>query len=90
MPQKEDFHSQLNVENITDAEYELPKRVCKDFEKKVKKVSWFVCSKQYIIVGSCISKLSKYLSWNFEFDTVHSLTASGLVWQADFKKTKVK
>ena len=39
LPQKEDFHSQLNVENITDAEYELAKRVCKDFEKKVKKVS---------------------------------------------------
>ena len=34
LPEKEDFNSHLNMENITDAEYEYTKRVCKDFEIK--------------------------------------------------------
>ena len=33
-PQKEDFDSHLNIENITDADNMDAKRVCKDFEEK--------------------------------------------------------
>ena len=31
-PEKEDFYSHLNMEDITDADYVHAKRVCKDFE----------------------------------------------------------
>ena len=31
---KEDFYSQLNIEDITGANYTYAKRVCKDFEVK--------------------------------------------------------
>ena len=31
---KKDFHSNLNIENITDLDYNHAKRVCKDFEIK--------------------------------------------------------
>ena len=34
LPEKEDFYSHLNMENITDAEYTDRKRVCKTFEMK--------------------------------------------------------
>ena len=34
LPEKEDFYSQLNMDDITDAEYVHAKRVCKDFETK--------------------------------------------------------
>ena len=34
LPEKEDFYSQLNMEDITYAEYAHAKRVCKDFEMK--------------------------------------------------------
>ena len=34
LPGKEDFYSHLNMEDITDADYALTKRVCKDFEIK--------------------------------------------------------
>ena len=34
LPEKEDFYSHLNMEDITDADYVHPKRVCKDFEIK--------------------------------------------------------
>ena len=31
----QDFYSHLNMEDITDADYEHAKRVCKDFEIKI-------------------------------------------------------
>ena len=34
LPEKEEFHSNLNLEDITDADYMHVKRVCKDFEIK--------------------------------------------------------
>ena len=34
MPEKEEFYSNLNKEDITDAGYMHAKRVCKDFETK--------------------------------------------------------
>ena len=33
-PEKEDFYSHLNMEDITDADYAHAKRVCKYFEIK--------------------------------------------------------
>ena len=37
LPEKEEFYSNLNMEDITDADYMHAKRVCKDFE--IKKLS---------------------------------------------------
>ena len=34
LPEKKDFYSHLNMEDITDADYMHSKRVCKDFEIK--------------------------------------------------------
>ena len=34
LPEKEDFYSHLNMEDITDADYTHAKRVCKGFEIK--------------------------------------------------------
>ena len=34
LPEKEDFYSHLNMEDIIDADYAHAKRVCKDFEIK--------------------------------------------------------
>ena len=35
LPEKEDFYSHLNIEDISDADYAHAKRVCKDFKIKV-------------------------------------------------------
>ena len=35
LPEKEDFYSPLNMEDITDADYTHAKRVCKDLEIKI-------------------------------------------------------
>ena len=38
--EKEDFYSHFNMEDTTDADYALTKRVCKDFEiKKIRRIS---------------------------------------------------
>ena len=51
----EKIYSHLNVEKITDADYTDDERVCKSFwNKKVRRISWFICSKWYIIVSWCI------------------------------------
>ena len=34
LPEKEEFYSNLNMDDIKDADYMHPKRVCKDFEMK--------------------------------------------------------
>ena len=34
LPEKEEFYRNLNMEDITDADYTHGKRVCKDFEIK--------------------------------------------------------
>ena len=34
LPEKEDFYSHLNMEDITEADYAHAKRVCKDFKIK--------------------------------------------------------
>ena len=34
LPEKEDFYSHLNIEDITDSDYTHAQRVCKDFEIK--------------------------------------------------------
>ena len=34
LPEKEEFYSNLNVEDITDADYMHAKRICKDFQIK--------------------------------------------------------
>ena len=34
LPEKEDVYNHLNMEDVTDADHEHTKRVCKDFEIK--------------------------------------------------------
>ena len=34
LPEKQDFYSHLNMEDITDADYVQTKRVCKNFQLK--------------------------------------------------------
>ena len=35
LPEKEDFYSHLNMEDVTDADYAHIKSVCKDFQIKI-------------------------------------------------------
>ena len=43
LPEKEDFCSHKNMEDISDADYAHAKRLCKDFEAKILEVNTMIC-----------------------------------------------
>ena len=51
LPDKKSFHSELNLEDITDKDYAHAQKVLrtKKWLKKPRQLSWLVCSKWYII-----------------------------------------
>ena len=55
--EKEDFQSQLNIEDSTDGDYAQAKRICKEFE--IKNLG-DVCSKRYIILIDVFENLNIY------------------------------
>ena len=58
LPTKEEFYSNSNMENITDADYKHAKNVWRDFKSEnLGDYHNFVCSKWSIIIGSYIWKL---------------------------------
>ena len=90
-PEKEDFYSHLNMEDIIDANYTHAKRVCKDFEiKKIRRISWLLCWNEYIIVRWCIWELLKYVPGNIWAGSCKMFFSSWIRMATSFKKTKVK
>ena len=44
LPDKEDFYSHLNMEDITDSDYKNAKSLQKFQNKQFRWISWFKCS----------------------------------------------
>ena len=76
------------MEDITDADYAHVKSVCKDFEIKFWRISWFVYSMWYFLVSWCIWERSKLCLKIYGLDPAKFVSASGLVWYAVLKTTK--
>ena len=91
LPEKEDFYSHLNMEDITDANYAHAKRVCKDFETKNlgEYHDLYVQSDILLLADVCENFRDIFLKI-YELDPARFLSAPGLTWQAALKKTKVK
>ena len=85
LPEKEDFYSHLNMEDITDADYVHVKRVCKDVE--IKKLG-----EHYNVY---VQRNTLWLADVFEnfrnmcLNLAKFLSTPGLAWQAALKKAKV-
>ena len=89
--EKEDFCSQLNMEDIIDADYARAKRVFKDFEIKNlgEYYDSYVPSDTLLLVD--VFEIFQNMCLKvYELDPAKFLSAGGLVWQAALKKTKVK
>ena len=89
--EKEDFYSNSDMEDITDANYVYAKTVCKDFELKNfgEYRDLYVQSNKLLLVdvfenfwNMCLKK--------YKLDPAKKFSAPGFAWQAALKKTKVK
>ena len=90
IPPKEAFYSKLDLENITDKDYEHVEKVWEVFEIKslvehhdlyVQCDAFLLANVFEIFINTCIEI--------YELDPAHFLSAPGLAWQACSKETKV-
>ena len=87
LPEKEDFYSHLNMEDITDADYAHAKRVCKDFEiKNLGEYQDLYVQNDTLLLADVFENFRNMCINIYELD----LSAQRLAWQAALKKTKVK
>ena len=91
LPGKEDFYNHLNMEDITDADYVHAKRVCKDFEiKYFGEYHDLYVQIDTLLLADVFENFRNMCIKIYELDPAKFLSAHGLAWQADLKKTKVK
>ena len=91
LPEKEEFYSQLNMEDITDADYAHGQRVCKDFKIKhvVEYHDLYLQSNRFLLTD-VFENFRNMCVKIYELDPAKFLSAPGLAWQTALKKTKVK
>ena len=91
LPEKEEFYSNLNMEDITDADYMHAKRVCKDFEiKNLGEYHDLYLKSDTLLLADVFENFRKMCLKIYHLDPVKFLSAPGLAWQAALKKTEVK
>ena len=91
VPEKEEFYSNLNIEDITDADYVHAKRVCKELEIK----NLGECYDLYLKSGTLLlddvfENFREMFLKIYELDLIKFISGPGLAQQAALKKTKVK
>ena len=83
IPPKEAFYSELNLENITDKDYEYVKKVWEAFE--IKNLGGYhdlyVQCDTFLLVDVFENFRNKCIEI-YELDPAHFLSAPGLAWQA--------
>ena len=91
IPAKEAFYSKLNEEDISDSDYAHVKKLWKVFEIKSlgEYHDLYVQCDTILLTDVCENFRDKCIKI-YGLDTAHFFTASGLAWQASFKKTEVK
>ena len=91
LPEKEDFYSNLDMEDITDGDYVHLKRVGKDFEtKNLGKYYDSYVESDILLLADVSENFRNMCLKIYKLDPTRFLTALGLAWQATLKKTKVK
>ena len=91
LPKKDDFYSNLNMEDIKDSNYNSAKRVCKDFEiKNLCEYHDLYLKKHTLLLADVSENFRKMCSEIYEADPPKFLSVPGLAWQAALRKTKVE
>ena len=91
LPEKENFYSHLNMENITDADYAHAKRLCKGFEiKNLGEYLDLYLQSDTLLLADVFENLGNICLIIHELDPAKFLSSTGSAWQAALKETKVK
>ena len=90
-PEKEEFYSNLNMEDITDADYMIAKRVCKDFEvENLDEYHDLYRKSHALLLADVFENFRKSCLKIYHLDPVKFLSAPWLARQAALKKTEEK
>ena len=91
IPPKEAFYSELNLENITDKDYEHVKKVWEAFEiKNLGEYHELYVKCDIFLLADVFENFRNKCIEIYKLDPAHFLSAPGLAWQACLKKTKVE
>ena len=91
LPEKEDFYSHLNMEDVTDVDYAHAKRVSKDFVKKNLGEPYdLYIQSDTLLLADVFENFRNMCFEIYELDPAKFLSAPGLASQATLEKTKVK
>ena len=91
LPKKEEFYSNLNMEDITDAYYKHAKRVWKAFKiKNLGEYHDLYFQSDPLLFPDELENFRNKSIEIYELDLAQFLSAPGLAWQAYLKKTEVK
>ena len=91
LPDKKAFYSELNLEDITDKDYEHAQKVWKVFGiKNLGEYHDLYVQSDTLLLADVFENFRNKCIEIYELDPAHFLSAPGLAWQACLKKTKVK
>ena len=84
---KEDFYSNLKMENIADLHHNHGKTVCKDFEiKNLGECHDFYLKSNTLLLVDVFKISRKICLEIYKLDPAKFLSAPGLAWQTAFKE----
>ena len=91
LPDKEAFYSEINLEDITDKDYEHAQKVWEVFGiKNLGEYYNLYVQSDTLLLADVFENFRDKCIEIYELDPAHFLSAPGLAWQACLKKTKVK
>ena len=91
LSEKEEFYSNLSIDDITDADYMHAKSVCKDFNlKNLGEHRHLYLKSDRLLLVDVFENFRKLHLKIYHLDPTKFLSSPGLAWQTALKKTEVK
>ena len=91
LPEKEEFYSNLNLKDITDADYMHAKRLCKEFEiRALGEYHDLYLKSDVLLLVNVFGNFRKMCLKIYELDPLKFISVPGLAWQAALKETEAK
>ena len=88
LPDKEDFYSSLNMEDITSVDYRHAKRAYKEFKiNNLGDYQDLYVQSDTLLLAEVFENFRNKCIEIYELDPAHFISAPGLAWQAFLKKT---